>query len=108
VLCPKDGGAIVERRGRFKPFYGCVNYPACDFSLNVRPIPETCPSCGNPYLLLRDRKGGAVLACDRAGCGFEKPAGELPLMHERFLEAPTEKPAVEAKPAAARRRAKAR
>ena len=119
VQCPKDGGAIVERRGRFRPFYGCVNYPACDFSLNARPIPETCPSCGNPYLLLRDRKSGPVLACDRAGCGFEKPPGALPPMTERFLEAAA-KPAkaakatkrakapVEAASSAPRRRAKAR
>ena len=103
VQCPKDGGAIVERRGRFRPFYGCVNYPACDFSLNARPIPETCPSCGNPYLLLRDRKSGPVLACDRAGCGFEKPPGALPPMTERFLEAAA-KPAKAAK---ATKRAKA-
>src|SRR5512138_487222 len=88
VRCPKDGGAIVERRGRFRPFYGCVNYPACDFSLNVRPIPETCPNCGSPYLLLRERKGGPVLTCDRAGCGFEKEAGVLPPMKETFLAAP--------------------
>ena len=107
VKCPKDGGAIVERRGRFRPFYGCVNYPACDFSLNVRPIPEACPSCGNPYLLLRDRKGGAVLACDRAGCGFEKPAGALPSMKERFLE-PVAKAAPETKTAPPRRRARAK
>ena len=116
VQCPKDGGAIVERRGRFRPFYGCVNYPACDFSLNARPIPEKCPSCGNPYLLLRDRKSGQVLACDRAGCGFEKPPGPLPPMTERFLETAA-KPAKAAKAtkrtkppaeAATRRRAKAR
>ena len=91
VKCPKDGGAIVERRGRFRPFYGCVNYPACDFSLNARPIPEKCPQCGNPYLLLRERKAGAVLACDRAGCGFEKPAGELPPTRAVFLAPPPKK-----------------
>jgi DNA topoisomerase I len=90
VRCPKDGGSIVERRGRFRPFYGCVNYPACDFSLNVRPIPETCPNCGNPYLLLRERKGGPVLTCDRAGCGFEKEPGRIPPMKEVFLAAPAQ------------------
>jgi DNA topoisomerase-1 len=89
VRCPKDGGVIVERRGRFRPFYGCANYPACDFSLNVRPIPQPCPQCGNPYLLLRERKSGAALACDKSGCGFEKPAGKMPLlpMREILLEA---------------------
>ena len=85
VRCPKDGGVIAERRGRFRPFYGCVNYPACDFTLSARPIPEACPQCGNPYLLLRERKGGSVLACDKAGCGFEKPAGKLPEMTDVFL-----------------------
>jgi DNA topoisomerase-1 len=85
VRCPKDGGVIAERRGRFRPFYGCVNYPACDFTLSARPIPEACPKCGNPYLLLRERKGGNVLVCDKGGCGFEKPPGALPEMKEVFL-----------------------
>ncbi|HEY6930577.1 MAG TPA: type I DNA topoisomerase [Thermoanaerobaculia bacterium] len=85
VKCPKDGGVIAERRGRFRPFYGCVNYPNCDFTLSSRPIPESCPKCGNPYLLLRERKSGNVFACDKGGCGFEKPAGKLPEMKEVFL-----------------------
>jgi len=67
VRCPKDGGVIAERRGRFRPFYGCVNYPNCDFTLSARPIPEACPQCGNSYLLLRERKSGNVFACDKAG-----------------------------------------
>lgn len=95
VKCPKDGGAIVERRGRFRPFYGCVNYPGCDFSLNARPIPRACPQCGNLYLLLRERKAGSILACDRAGCGFEAPPENIPPMREVFLETadkPDEKP----------------
>jgi len=85
VKCPKDGGVIAERRGRFRPFYGCVNYPNCDFTLSARPIPEACPQCGNAYLLLRERKGGSFLVCDRGGCGFEKPAGPLPAMREVLL-----------------------
>jgi DNA topoisomerase-1 len=105
VRCPKDGGIIAERRGRFRPFYGCVNYPNCDFSLSVRPIPEKCPQCGNAYLLFRERKSGNVFACDKAGCGFEKPAGELPPIIEYTPEAPPDLPdpvvaAAEAKKAA--------
>jgi DNA topoisomerase-1 len=88
VRCPKDAGAIVERRGRFRPFYGCVNYPNCDFTLSARPIPETCPKCGNSYLILRERKGGNVFVCDRGGCGFEKPAGPLPEMRETYVSVP--------------------
>ena len=99
VVCPKDGGIIAERRGRFRPFYGCVNYPSCDFTLSVRPVPETCPECGNPYLLLRERKGGNVFACDKAGCGFEKPAGAIPALKEVLLPATAaSKPAGAKKP----------
>ncbi|HTY42005.1 MAG TPA: type I DNA topoisomerase [Thermoanaerobaculia bacterium] len=93
VRCPKDGGIIAERRGRFRPFYGCVNYPNCDYSLSVRPVPEKCPQCGNPYLLFRERKSGNVFACDKPGCGFEKPPGELPPIVEIIPEAPPEPPA---------------
>src|SRR6266567_4225931 len=104
VKCPKDGGVIAERRGRFRPFYGCVNYPNCDFTLSVRPVPEVCPQCGNAYLLLRDRKGGSVFACDRGGCGFEKPAGPLPPMKEVLLPPrAVEKEPVASKPRPRRR-----
>lgn len=48
VLCPKDGGEIAERRSkkRGKAFYGCENYPNCDFVVWDKPVAETCPECG--------------------------------------------------------------
>jgi DNA topoisomerase-1 len=48
VLCPKDGGDIAERRSkkRGKAFYGCANYPACDFVCWDKPVAEVCPECG--------------------------------------------------------------
>lgn len=48
VKCPKDGGDIAIRRSkkRGKAFYGCANYPACDFVLWDKPVAETCPECG--------------------------------------------------------------
>jgi len=108
VKCPKDGGVIAERRGRFRPFYGCINYPNCDFSLSVRPIPEKCPQCGNEYLLFRERKSGNVFACDKAGCGFEKPPGELPPIVEYTPEAPPGLPDPVVVAAAAKKAAKPR
>jgi DNA topoisomerase-1 len=47
VMCPKDGGEIAERRSkkRGKAFYGCSNYPNCDFVTWDRPVPEVCPEC---------------------------------------------------------------
>jgi DNA topoisomerase-1 len=39
--CPKCGGEIVERRTRRgKLFYGCSNYPKCDFATWQRPAPN--------------------------------------------------------------------
>jgi DNA topoisomerase-1 len=48
VRCPKDGGEIAERRSkkRGKAFYGCSNYPNCDFVCWDKPVAETCPECG--------------------------------------------------------------
>ena len=41
---PRTAAASPSGAGRFRPFYGCVNYPKCDFTLSARPIPEACPS----------------------------------------------------------------
>lgn len=48
VMCPKDGGEIAERRSkkRGKAFYGCENYPSCDFVVWDKPVKEACPECG--------------------------------------------------------------
>ncbi|MDO8500818.1 MAG: type I DNA topoisomerase [Gemmatimonadaceae bacterium] len=48
VKCPKDGGDIAVRRSkkRGKAFYGCANYPACDFVIWDKPVAEVCPECG--------------------------------------------------------------
>jgi len=48
MKCPKcDVGDLAERRTKKgKSFWGCLRYPACDFSTWNRPVPDTCPSCG--------------------------------------------------------------
>jgi DNA topoisomerase-1 len=48
MKCPKcDVGDLAERRTkRGKSFWGCIRYPACDFSTWNRPVPDTCPNCG--------------------------------------------------------------
>jgi DNA topoisomerase-1 len=62
--CPKDGGIIVERKSRKgRIFYGCANYPKCDFVSWDRVVPEPCPVCGS-YVVAKSRRGGAaVLEC---------------------------------------------
>ncbi len=60
AICPKDGGKIVERKSRKgRIFYGCANYPACDFVSWDRVMPEPCPICG-AYVVAKTRRGGTV------------------------------------------------
>jgi DNA topoisomerase-1 len=47
VACPLDGGEIVEKRSKKgRTFYGCDNWPGCDWVSWYRPIQEPCPECG--------------------------------------------------------------
>jgi DNA topoisomerase I len=72
VLCPKDGGDIVERKSRRgKVFYGCANYPDCDFTLWNRPVPEKCPDCGASFLVEKiTKKHGRQLVCNNEECSY--------------------------------------
>jgi len=47
VLCPQCGGDVAVRRSkkRGKAFYGCANYPGCDFVVWDKPVVEACPEC---------------------------------------------------------------
>ena len=46
ITCPKDGGDIVIKKTRKgRTFYGCANYPECDFTSWKRPIEQPCPNC---------------------------------------------------------------
>jgi DNA topoisomerase-1 len=58
--CPKDGGMIVERKSRKgRVFYGCANYPKCDFVSWDRVVPQPCPVCGS-YVVSKTRRGGTT------------------------------------------------
>ena len=67
IKCPKPGcgGDIVEKqtRGR-KLFYGCSNYPKCDFASWDKPVVRACPVCNHPYMLQKVSKvKGEYLKC---------------------------------------------
>jgi len=64
VLCPLDGGELVERRTRKgRTFYGCSNYPECEFTSWKRPEPTPCPNCGG-LLVHQNRKHLQCLKCE--------------------------------------------
>lgn len=69
VKCPKEGcgGDIIQRRSkRGKIFYGCSNYPQCNFVSWDKPVNRTCPECGNNYMSEKQTKAkGAFLICPK-------------------------------------------
>jgi DNA topoisomerase I len=48
TLCPVCHGDLVERKTRQKKrvFYGCGNYPTCNFAMWEKPVLDPCPNCG--------------------------------------------------------------
>jgi len=64
VKCPKDGGDIAVRKTRRGDlFYGCTNYPKCDFASNLKLVNQICPKCKNPYVLELTNDKGTYLVC---------------------------------------------
>ncbi|MBS1813968.1 MAG: type I DNA topoisomerase [Acidobacteria bacterium] len=64
VPCPKCGGKLAERKARTgNVFYGCVNYPKCDFTSNQKLVPGPCPKCGSTYLVEVPKEGTIHLVC---------------------------------------------
>jgi DNA topoisomerase I len=64
VKCPKDGGEVVLRKTRKQRiFYGCANYPACDFTSWKRPLPTPCPECKG-LLVIADKNNAQCLNCE--------------------------------------------
>ena len=105
VPCPKCGGDVAVRKTRRgDTFYGCVNYPKCDFSSNQKMVNEVCPKCDSAYLLEVANAKGTFLVCPNnrealprrrakkgakveepvtPKCGFEKkigPSAEVPVL----------------------------
>ena len=82
VKCPKDGGDIAVRRSkkRGKAFYGCANYPACDFVIWDKPVAEVCPECGYAGAEMKSNKTrGEYRRCIKCTNEWEPAEVEQPL-----------------------------
>src|SRR5262249_22700979 len=55
ALCPNCGGDLVERKTRQKKriFYGCNNYPTCNFAMWEKPVPDLCPNCNGLMVIAK-------------------------------------------------------
>jgi DNA topoisomerase I len=64
VKCPQCDGELVERKTRKnRAFYGCSNYPACDYTSWKRPLPVPCPHCGG-LLAVSNKKEAQCTVCN--------------------------------------------
>lgn len=72
--CPECGGDIIRRQSKKKghTFYGCANWPKCNFMSWDEPAGETCPKCGKT--LFKKRNGSVV--CVAKDCGYVKKSGK--------------------------------
>jgi DNA topoisomerase-1 len=73
--CPVDGcgGQIVARKrkkGRGREFYGCTNYPTCQFVTYFKPTDSLCPKCGKFLVEKEDKQRGTYKSCINPGCDY--------------------------------------
>ena len=85
--CPMHGcdGEIVARKtkGRGKEFYGCTNYPTCNFISHFKPIDSYCPKCGWFLVERFDKKNGSYKSCINPDCDYLHTANDdTPVMPE--------------------------
>ena len=67
--CPLCGGRLLEKNSRKnRKFYGCENYPECNFVSWEMPVNERCEKCGSYMTLKRSRKGEVWHLCSNEKC----------------------------------------
>ncbi len=72
VTCPvcQKGEVVLRRSKKGRTFYGCSDYPECDFVSWDRPTGERCPKC-NSIMVERNTKKGKLVICSNKECNFE-------------------------------------
>jgi DNA topoisomerase-1 len=81
IKCPKCiTGDLIERRGGKlkRQFWGCSNYPKCDFLSNDKPINQPCPVCNNNWLATKWTRGrGEFIKCPACKREFDEKMMEI-------------------------------
>lgn len=67
--CPKCGGKLLAKKSKKgKKFFGCANYPQCDFVSWNEPLKEKCPDCGAYMVLKYSKTKGSYAQCSDSNC----------------------------------------
>ena len=71
--CPQCGGLVAAKYSkRGKLFFGCDNYPNCDYISWDLPLAEKCPQCGAGLFKKFSAKGQVTVLCNNKGCTYAK------------------------------------
>lgn len=69
VKCPKCGGnVLVKKSKKGRKFFGCSNYPDCNFVSWFEPTSEKCTECGNYMVKKYSKSKGNYLECSNSEC----------------------------------------
>ena len=73
VKCPKcvDGDVLERKSKKGRLFYGCNQYPKCDFNSWERPFKEPCPQCGSMCVVKGGKQEQKTVHCLKEGCGYQ-------------------------------------
>ena len=76
-VCPKCKGDITLKRSkRGREFYGCSNYPKCDFVSWDKPIQTPCPKCNGLMVERQIKNKGLFKVCIKEDCGYSEEMSE--------------------------------
>ncbi|MDD5145679.1 MAG: type I DNA topoisomerase [Candidatus Pacebacteria bacterium] len=66
MKCPKckNGEIVAKRTKRKKIFYGCTNWPKCDFAAWDKPTGKLCEKCGSPMVETKRKQ----IKCSKKDC----------------------------------------
>lgn len=68
VSCPDCAGELVLRRSKKgRKFYGCNNYPDCQFVVWDQPTNQKCPQCQS-MMVMKESKGNKIYRCSNKDC----------------------------------------
>ncbi|NLW25328.1 MAG: type I DNA topoisomerase [Clostridia bacterium] len=72
VKCPKclKGEVVIRRSKKGRVFYGCSNYPECEFVSWDKPVEEKCPQC-HSFLVEKKSRKGLIRVCSNNECKYE-------------------------------------
>jgi len=69
VKCLACGGNIIQRKSKGgRLFYGCDQYPKCQFVAWDKPIEEKCPHCGSQMTEKTNKEGVTTKQCPNKDC----------------------------------------